>query len=95
MRKILETTISSCGVQVRNGPNNVFSEDRYGTLILCYLLGILFCYFYKTLYHRRVRETNCVVGDKQKAADKVIRNCPCTIADFEWYVFFHLMLIFK
>jgi len=37
----------------------------------------------QTLYHRRVRNTNCVVGDKPKAADKVVRNCPCTRADFE------------
>ena len=73
MRKILEKTISSFGVQVRNGLSNVFSEDRYDSIInnfVCYLL-----LFYKTLYHRRVRDTNCVIGDKPKAADKVVRNC--------------------
>jgi len=37
----------------------------------------------QTLYHRRVRDTNCVVGDKPKAKDKVVRKCPCTKADFE------------
>ena len=28
-----------------------------------------------------------MVGDKPKAANKVVRNCPCTRADFEWYAF--------
>ncbi|KAF8798604.1 vacuolar protein sorting/targeting protein 10 [Phlegmacium glaucopus] len=37
----------------------------------------------QTLYHRRVRSADCVVGDKQKAANKVIQNCPCARADFE------------
>ncbi|KAK0452799.1 vacuolar protein sorting/targeting protein 10, partial [Desarmillaria tabescens] len=37
----------------------------------------------QTLYHRRVRETNCVVGDQPKAAVRVVNNCPCTQADFE------------
>jgi hypothetical protein len=37
----------------------------------------------QTLYHRRVRDTNCVVGDQQKAANKIVRNCACTKADFE------------
>jgi len=37
----------------------------------------------QTLYHRRVRNTDCVVGDKQKAKDRIVQNCPCTKADFE------------
>ena len=39
MRKTLEKTILSCGVQVRNGLSNVFSVDRYDTLVLYYLLS--------------------------------------------------------
>ena len=33
-----------------------------------------------------------MVGDKQKAADKVVRNCPCTRADFEWYALSHCVV---
>ncbi|KAG1845862.1 hypothetical protein DFJ58DRAFT_730700 [Suillus subalutaceus] len=29
----------------------------------------------QTLYHRRKRDVNCVVGDTSKAPDKVVRNC--------------------
>ncbi|OAX38327.1 Oligoxyloglucan reducing end-specific cellobiohydrolase, partial [Rhizopogon vinicolor AM-OR11-026] len=37
----------------------------------------------QTLYHRRKRDVNCVVGDKPKALDSLVRNCTCTIEDFE------------
>ncbi|KAG1874332.1 hypothetical protein F4604DRAFT_2009684 [Suillus subluteus] len=37
----------------------------------------------QTLYHRRKRDVNCVVGDTSKALDKVVRNCRCTLQDFE------------
>ncbi|KDR81165.1 hypothetical protein GALMADRAFT_241725 [Galerina marginata CBS 339.88] len=37
----------------------------------------------QTLYHRRVRNINCVVGDQPKAAERVVENCACTKADFE------------
>ncbi|KAI0923357.1 vacuolar protein sorting/targeting protein PEP1 [Taiwanofungus camphoratus] len=37
----------------------------------------------QTLYHRRVREANCVVGDQPKAEEKVVRNCVCDMTDFE------------
>jgi len=37
----------------------------------------------QTLYHRRVRETNCVVGNQPKALERVERNCTCTKTDFE------------
>ena len=33
-----------------------------------------------------------MVGNKQKAADKVVRNCPCTKADFEWYALSHCVV---
>ncbi|TDL26564.1 signal sequence binding protein [Rickenella mellea] len=37
----------------------------------------------QTLYHRRLRDRNCVVGDQPKAAEKVVKNCPCANVDFE------------
>ncbi|KAJ7248956.1 hypothetical protein C8J57DRAFT_1475371 [Mycena rebaudengoi] len=37
----------------------------------------------QTLYHRRVRDRNCVVGDQPKATERIERNCICTPADFE------------
>ncbi|KDQ61974.1 hypothetical protein JAAARDRAFT_76825 [Jaapia argillacea MUCL 33604] len=37
----------------------------------------------QTLYHRRVRDTNCVVGNQPKAAEKVVKNCVCSATDFE------------
>ncbi|KAJ7089709.1 vacuolar protein sorting/targeting protein 10 [Mycena belliarum] len=37
----------------------------------------------QTLYHRRVRKTNCVVGAQAKASDRIEKNCLCGRADFE------------
>ncbi|KAF9236110.1 hypothetical protein BU15DRAFT_64296 [Melanogaster broomeanus] len=37
----------------------------------------------QTLYHRRKRDANCVVGKQYKAEEKVIKNCACTSDDFE------------
>ncbi|KAG0704558.1 hypothetical protein DFH29DRAFT_910863 [Suillus ampliporus] len=37
----------------------------------------------QTLYHRRKRDVNCVVGDTPKALDDIVRNCTCTLEDFE------------
>ncbi|KAG2114629.1 uncharacterized protein F5147DRAFT_834477 [Suillus discolor] len=37
----------------------------------------------QTLYHRRKRDVNCVVGDTPKALDNIVRNCTCTLEDFE------------
>ncbi|KAG6810837.1 hypothetical protein H0H92_010132 [Tricholoma furcatifolium] len=37
----------------------------------------------QTLYHRRVRNTNCVVGKQPKAEEKIVSNCPCAKVDFE------------
>ncbi|KAG6856320.1 vacuolar protein sorting/targeting protein PEP1, partial [Tephrocybe sp. NHM501043] len=37
----------------------------------------------QTLYHRRVRSTNCVVGNQPKAEEKIVSNCPCAKVDFE------------
>ncbi|OSD04902.1 Oligoxyloglucan reducing end-specific cellobiohydrolase [Trametes coccinea BRFM310] len=42
------------------------------------------CLFGKqTLYHRRKREADCVVGDQKKAQDKIVKYCACTDSDFE------------
>ncbi|KAG1738508.1 hypothetical protein EDB19DRAFT_894550 [Suillus lakei] len=37
----------------------------------------------QTLYHRRKRYANCVVGDTPKLPDNVVRNCVCMPEDFE------------
>ncbi|KAF9224207.1 Oligoxyloglucan reducing end-specific cellobiohydrolase [Gyrodon lividus] len=37
----------------------------------------------QTLYHRRKREANCIVGNQPKAEEKVIKNCACAREDFE------------
>ncbi|KAJ7695034.1 vacuolar protein sorting/targeting protein 10 [Mycena rosella] len=42
------------------------------------------CLFGKqTLYHRRVRDKNCVVGNQPKAAERIEKHCMCNKADFE------------
>lgn len=41
---------------------------------------------FQTLYHRRVRDKNCVVGEQPKLEDKVVKMCPCIESDFEWCV---------
>lgn len=38
----------------------------------------------QTLYHRRIREANCVVGEMPKVEEKIVSNCPCAKVDFEW-----------
>ncbi|PPQ80721.1 hypothetical protein CVT25_001841 [Psilocybe cyanescens] len=37
----------------------------------------------QTLYHRRARTSNCVVGTQPKAAERTVENCACTKVDFE------------
>ncbi|KAG1846680.1 Oligoxyloglucan reducing end-specific cellobiohydrolase [Suillus tomentosus] len=37
----------------------------------------------QTLYHRRKRDVNCVVGDTPKALDNIVQNCTCALEDFE------------
>ncbi|KAH8982691.1 Oligoxyloglucan reducing end-specific cellobiohydrolase [Lactarius akahatsu] len=36
-----------------------------------------------TLYHRRRRDRNCVVGTQPKAKETIVKNCPCMDSDFE------------
>ena len=40
----------------------------------------------QTLYHRRRRDAQCIVGDQEKAKVKIVKNCECKQIDFEWYV---------
>jgi len=40
----------------------------------------------QTLYHRRVRDKNCIVGTQPKIEDKVVKACACIESDFEWCV---------
>lgn len=37
----------------------------------------------QTLYHRRIRDRDCYIGEKVAQPNKVERNCTCTAADFE------------
>ncbi|KAI0262354.1 Oligoxyloglucan reducing end-specific cellobiohydrolase [Gloeopeniophorella convolvens] len=37
----------------------------------------------QTLYHRRRRDRNCVVGNQPKAKETIVKNCVCTSFDFE------------
>ncbi|KAH8981343.1 Oligoxyloglucan reducing end-specific cellobiohydrolase [Lactarius akahatsu] len=37
----------------------------------------------QTLYHRRRRDRNCVVGTQPKAKENIVKNCPCMDSDFE------------
>lgn len=41
------------------------------------------------MYHRRVREANCIVGKRPKVEAKFVKNCACSASDFEWYVRHH------
>ncbi|PFH50972.1 hypothetical protein AMATHDRAFT_60180 [Amanita thiersii Skay4041] len=37
----------------------------------------------QTLYHRRRRDVDCVVGQQPKAAERIVKNCACKREDFE------------
>ncbi|WRT68442.1 uncharacterized protein IL334_005418 [Kwoniella shivajii] len=37
----------------------------------------------QTLYHRRIRDRNCYVGERVNQPKTIVRNCTCTPADFE------------
>ncbi|EPQ56214.1 Oligoxyloglucan reducing end-specific cellobiohydrolase [Gloeophyllum trabeum ATCC 11539] len=37
----------------------------------------------QTMFHRRRREANCVVGNQAKAEERIVRNCACDEHDFE------------
>ena len=40
----------------------------------------------QTLYHRRIRDKNCFVGELVEQPKTIVRNCTCSPSDFEWYV---------
>ena len=45
------------------------------------------CLFVRqTLYHRRIRDKNCYVGDTVEQPRSVVKNCTCGSQDFEWYL---------
>ncbi|KAL4245130.1 Vacuolar protein sorting/targeting protein 10 [Abortiporus biennis] len=37
----------------------------------------------RTLYHRRRRNANCIVGEQSRQSDKLVENCACSDVDFE------------
>ncbi|KAJ2911663.1 hypothetical protein MD484_g8748, partial [Candolleomyces efflorescens] len=67
-----------CSLDIENPANDDFelwspSEDRVEQ-----------CLFGRqTLYHRRIREAQCYIGNLPKVDSKIQRNCPCTKVDFE------------
>ncbi|KAJ7579906.1 vacuolar protein sorting/targeting protein 10 [Mycena floridula] len=67
-----------CVLNVQNSLDDDFelwspSEERAET-----------CLFGRqTMYHRRLREANCVVGTQTKEDPVIKNNCACTAADFE------------
>jgi hypothetical protein len=38
----------------------------------------------QTLYHRRIRDRNCYVGQLVDQPKTIVRNCTCSPSDFEW-----------
>lgn len=38
----------------------------------------------QTLYQRRKRDANCIVGKEVKANHKIVHDCACGPDDFEW-----------
>ena len=37
----------------------------------------------QVMYHRRIRDRNCFVGQKVEQPRNIVKNCTCTAADFE------------
>lgn len=80
---ILTTMTSSSGVLRKRGQSVVFLDAR----LVCYFS---FLYVYtsslalQTLYHRRIRDRNCYIGNQPKIEEKVESTCPCARVDFEW-----------
>ncbi|KAG1770804.1 hypothetical protein EV702DRAFT_1248956 [Suillus placidus] len=70
----------SCGAPARKETHfacSVEGESPKPKFFLCHP------YHLQTLYHRRKRDVNCVVGNTSNALDNVMRNCTCTLEDFE------------
>lgn len=45
------------------------------------------CLPFQTMFHRRIRDRDCYVGEAPNLLDryKVVKNCSCTPSDFEWF----------
>ena len=44
------------------------------------------------MYHRRIRDRNCFIGEQLPQPAKIVKYCACSEDDFEWYVLFSLFL---
>lgn len=75
------TTTLSYGVPVKEGKRRVSLVVRYSTIfhIQCNHERL-----FQTLYRRRKRDANCVVGKDTKIEHEVVSNCACGRDDFEW-----------
>ena len=40
----------------------------------------------QTLFHRRIRDRMCYIGERLPQPHSIVRNCPCGEEDFEWSV---------
>ena len=40
----------------------------------------------QALYHRRIRDRNCYIGERLPQPHKIEKHCPCSEQDFEWWV---------
>ncbi|KIK54103.1 hypothetical protein GYMLUDRAFT_232409 [Collybiopsis luxurians FD-317 M1] len=73
-----QLTQRQCALKIEDSANDDFelwspSEDREER-----------CLFGRqTLYHRRLRDTNCYVGDQEKVETVIKSNCTCSAVDFE------------
>ena len=80
-------TISSCGALARSAKNSACSDIRYVlTVHTRCIIWPFYSQVLQTLYHRRRRDAQCIVGDQEKAKVKIVKNCECKQIDFEWYV---------
>lgn len=50
------------------------------------LINVADLVFRQALYHRRIRDRNCYIGERLPQPHKIEKNCPCTEEDFEWCV---------
>ena len=76
-------TTSSYGVLARNVQRGVYLGARWVSIFITPAVVLITI---QTLYHRRVRNKNCVVGTQPKIEEKVVKNCACVENDFEWCV---------
>lgn len=85
MWKTLIMTILKCGAPPKYAVKSASLGDRYVNS-RSRRRQFIDRFATQTLYHRRVRNANCVVGVQPKAKEQVVKNCECTRNDFEWCV---------